>query len=135
MSIYQLKTQFQNQLRPISDALVSFGVSANQVTVSAIVLSAGSAYVIANIAPQANNNTLTNNPTERNARIWLILPVALFVRMALNAIDGMMAKEHQQASNLGAVLNEGGDIVSDYLLIASLSPHIPTTTGNKLYFS
>ena len=91
MSIYQLKTQFQNQLRPISDALVSFGVSANQVTVSAIVLSAGSAYVIANIAPQANNNTLTNNPTERNARIWLILPVALFVRMALNAIDGMMA--------------------------------------------
>ena len=65
MSIYQLKTQFQNQLRPISDALVSFGVSANQVTVSAIVLSAGSAYVIANIAPQAVSYTHLTLPTKR----------------------------------------------------------------------
>ncbi|MGM8871704.1 alpha/beta fold hydrolase [Psychrobacter sp. 2Y5] len=134
MSIYQLKTQFQNQLRPISDKLVSSGVSANQVTVSAIVLSAGSAYVIANIPPQAGNKTLVGSDhSEQNARAWLILPLALLVRMALNAIDGMMAREHQQASTLGAVLNEGGDILSDYLLIASLSSHLPASTGKKLY--
>ncbi|MGM8885342.1 alpha/beta fold hydrolase [Psychrobacter sp. 1U2] len=132
MSIYQLKTQFQNQLRPISDTLVVSGVSANQVTVSAILLSAGSAYVIANIPAQAANKTLVaGDYTEQNTRAWLILPVALFVRMALNAIDGMMAKEHQQASTLGAVLNECGDIVSDYLLIASLLPHLPSETTQK----
>jgi CDP-diacylglycerol--glycerol-3-phosphate 3-phosphatidyltransferase len=33
--------------------------------------------------------------------------------MALNAIDGMLAREHGQASRLGAVLNELGDVVAD----------------------
>ncbi len=49
-------------------------------------------------------------PTSR----WplLLLPVTLFVRMALNAIDGMMAREHGQASAAGAVLNELSDVVA-----------------------
>lgn len=111
MSLYQLKSQFQDQLRPISDALVEQKVTANQVTVSAVVLSLGTAYVIAKPA------------TEQQA-LWLLLPSSLFVRMALNAIDGMMAREHGQASRLGAVLNEVGDIVADTALIASLAPHI-----------
>ncbi|WP_201502947.1 alpha/beta fold hydrolase [Psychrobacter cibarius] len=111
MSLYQLKSQFQDQLRPISDALVEQKVTANQVTVSAVVLSLGTAYMIAKPA------------TEQQA-LWLLLPSSLFVRMALNAIDGMMAREHGQASRLGAVLNEVGDIVADTALIASLAPHI-----------
>lgn len=49
MSVYQLKTQFQDKLRPISDQLVDMGVTANQVTISAIVLSASTAYVIATL--------------------------------------------------------------------------------------
>ena len=111
MSLYQLKSQFQDQLRPISDALVEQKVTANQVTVSAVVLSLGTAYMIAKPA------------TEQQA-LWLLLPSSLFVRMALNAIDGMMAREHGQASRLGAVLNEVGDIVADTALIASLAPHV-----------
>ncbi|WP_201603996.1 alpha/beta fold hydrolase [Psychrobacter immobilis] len=111
MSLYQLKSQFQDQLRPISDALVEQKVTANQVTVSAVLLSLGTAYVIAKPA------------TEQQA-LWLLLPSSLFVRMALNAIDGMMAREHGQASRLGAVLNEVGDIVADTALIASLAPHV-----------
>jgi len=53
-------------------------------------------------------------PTSR----WplLLLPVTLFVRMALNAIDGMMAREHGQASAAGAVLNELSDVVVDAAL-------------------
>ena len=47
MSVYQLKSQFQNQLRPVSNELVRLGVTANQVTISAAVLSAGTAYLIA----------------------------------------------------------------------------------------
>ena len=104
MSLYQLKSQFQDQLRPISDALVEQKVTANQVTVSAILLSLGTAYVIA-------------KPATEKQELWLLLPSSLFVRMALNAIDGMMAREHGQASKLGEVLNEVGDIVADTALM------------------
>jgi len=113
MSLYQLKTQFQNQLRPMSNALVEQNVTANQVTVSAVLLSIGTAYIIAKLAAEQH-------------RLWLLLPSSLFVRMALNAIDGMMAREHGQASRLGAVLNEVGDMVADTALLASLTPHILT---------
>ncbi len=44
--------------------------------------------------------------------------------MALNAIDGMLAREFNQQSTLGAILNEVGDIISDaalYLAFAFLS--------------
>jgi CDP-diacylglycerol--glycerol-3-phosphate 3-phosphatidyltransferase len=36
--------------------------------------------------------------------------------MALNAIDGMMAREHGMKSAVGAVLNELGDVISDAAL-------------------
>ncbi len=111
MSLYQLKSKFQDQLRPLSDALVEHNFTANQVTVSALVLSIGTAYIIA-------------RPAQNQPRLWLLLPTSLFTRMALNAIDGMMAREHGQASTLGAWLNEAGDIIADSALIASLSPHL-----------
>jgi len=38
--------------------------------------------------------------------------------MALNAIDGMLAREHDMQSSLGAILNELGDVVSDIFLYA-----------------
>ncbi|MEL6823963.1 MAG: CDP-alcohol phosphatidyltransferase family protein, partial [Calditrichota bacterium] len=50
----------------------------------------------------------------------LLLPVILLLRMALNAIDGMLAKEHQMASKLGAILNELGDVFSDAALYLPL---------------
>ncbi|TIV46437.1 MAG: CDP-alcohol phosphatidyltransferase family protein, partial [Mesorhizobium sp.] len=43
----------------------------------------------------------------------LLIPLLLFVRMALNAMDGMLAREHGQASTLGMYLNEICDVVSD----------------------
>ena len=119
MSLYQLKTQFQNQLRPLSDTLVERKCTANQVTVSAIVLSVGTAYVIA-------------KPAKDNQALWLLLPTSLFIRMSLNAIDGMMAREHGQASTLGAVLNECGDIIADAALIASLAPHVANNKSHVL---
>ncbi|WP_367103433.1 alpha/beta fold hydrolase [uncultured Psychrobacter sp.] len=130
MSLYQLKSQFQNQLRPISNELVKWGVTANQVTVIAVLISAGTAYIIATIdgcKHSDNKNKLHSNKTT-----WLILPVTLFCRMALNAIDGMMAREHGQASKLGAVLNEAGDIIADTLLIASLHSHINKTSTAQI---
>lgn len=110
MSVYQLKSAFQNQLRPISDRLVKYGFTANQVTLSAVILSLIIAHLISHQA-------------RHQKKYWYLLPSGLFVRMAMNAIDGMMAKEHGQESTLGAYLNEAGDVVSDTALFMSLSPH------------
>ena len=118
MSIYQYKRQFQDLLRPVSDGLVKRGFTANQVTLSAVALSAVTAHIIAHKG--ANKN------------VFYALPVALFARMALNAIDGMMAKEHGQQSTLGAVLNEAGDIVSDTLLIQAFAPYVDNKKGLAL---
>jgi CDP-diacylglycerol--glycerol-3-phosphate 3-phosphatidyltransferase len=106
-SIYQLKPAFQNLLRPISSKLVGSGVRPNHVTTAAIVLSS------------AAGGLILWFPAER----WplLLLPVTLLVRMALNAIDGMMAREHGLTSGLGAILNEVGDVVSDAALYLPLA--------------
>jgi CDP-diacylglycerol--glycerol-3-phosphate 3-phosphatidyltransferase len=50
--------------------------------------------------------------------VFLLIPVWLLVRMALNAIDGMLAREFHQKSVLGGYLNEIGDVVSDAALYA-----------------
>ena len=102
ISTYQLKSQFQALLRPTAAWLHGLGVTANQITVSACVIS-----VMLGIV------TLLHSESR-----WLFLLIAIWclLRMALNALDGMLAREYGQASHLGAVLNEAGDIVSDIAL-------------------
>jgi CDP-diacylglycerol--glycerol-3-phosphate 3-phosphatidyltransferase len=102
MTIYDLKPAFQNLLRPVCRRLVNMGVSANQVTLAALALSiaAGGAFAL--------------HPDSRWAA--LVIPVWLFLRMALNAIDGMIAREHNMQSALGGYLNELSDVVSDAAL-------------------
>lgn len=106
-SIYDLKPRFQGLLRPLAGSLARGGVTANQVTVVAVVLSATASAAVA-LAPE---------------RSWplLALPAVLFVRMALNALDGMLAREHGLASPLGALLNEIGDALSDTVLYLPLA--------------
>jgi CDP-diacylglycerol--glycerol-3-phosphate 3-phosphatidyltransferase len=101
-TIYDLKPRFQALLRPLSDALVRAGLSANEVTLGALLLSAAHGAWLALMPGSA----------------WplLLLPVTLFLRMAFNAIDGMMAKEHGLASPAGAVLNELSDVIADAAL-------------------
>ena len=112
-SIYQLKPAFQALLRPLVQALARAGVTANQVTIAAVVLAfaVGAALLLVD-----------------DRRVLLLLPITLFLRMALNAVDGMLAREHGQASKLGAILNELGDVVADaamYLPLA-LRPEFPS---------
>lgn len=102
LSIYALKPRFQALLRPLVGVLYRAGVTANQVTVAACVVS-----VLLGI-------WLLWNP--HNAAAFALVPLWLFVRMALNAIDGMLAREFGQASRLGAYLNELGDVIADSAL-------------------
>lgn len=106
-SIYDLKPAFQRLLRPCARALAASGITANQVTIAAMVLSVAVGAAVA-LRPHAR---------------WplLLMPAFLFVRMALNAIDGMLAREHGMKSRLGAVLNEVGDVVSDTALYLPLA--------------
>jgi CDP-diacylglycerol--glycerol-3-phosphate 3-phosphatidyltransferase len=56
----------------------------------------------------------------------------MFVRMAFNAVDGMLAREHGQQTPLGAFLNELTDVVSDaalYLPFALVLPGHPFWLG------
>ena len=46
----------------------------------------------------------------------ILIPITLLIRMALNAIDGMLAREHNMKTPLGAILNELGDVLSDSAL-------------------
>jgi len=102
VTLYQIKPKFQALLRPLVRWLAARGVMANQVTVAAML---GSFAVGASIATQ------TAWPA-----MFLLMPAWLFIRMALNAIDGMLAREHGQKSALGAYLNELGDVASDLAL-------------------
>ncbi|MEX0331869.1 MAG: CDP-alcohol phosphatidyltransferase family protein [Puniceicoccaceae bacterium] len=108
-TVYQLKPAFQNLLRPITRFLARNGVTANQVTIFAVILSA------------LEGLWLYLQPTNPAALIGL--PVVLFIRMALNAIDGMLAREHGQKSDLGGVLNELGDVISDTCLYLPFVAH------------
>lgn len=101
-SIYAIKPAFQNLLRPLTKKLASVGVTANQVTLAALVLSLMTGAILVFAAKQTD--------------IFLLVPIALFVRMALNAIDGMLAREHDMKSPLGAILNELCDVISDAAL-------------------
>ena len=108
-TVYQLKTTFQNQLRPLVRMLAKAGVTANQVTLVALLLSVGFGLLL--------------YCSDFASWVLFCLPITLFVRMGLNAIDGMLAKEHDMQSPLGAILNELGDVLSDtalYLPFAAL---------------
>jgi CDP-diacylglycerol--glycerol-3-phosphate 3-phosphatidyltransferase len=111
MTIYDLKPRFQALLRPLTRGLYDGGVTANQVTLAACLISVA---LGAGLCLWGRHNVL-----------FLLLPLWLFLRMALNAIDGILAREFGQKSNLGAFLNELTDVVSDaalYLPFAFL-PH------------
>jgi CDP-diacylglycerol--glycerol-3-phosphate 3-phosphatidyltransferase len=114
MTIYDLKPAFQNLLRPICRALARVGVSANQITLAALL---GSLIV---------GLLFAFNPL--SAWAAFLIPIWLFLRMALNAIDGMLAREHNMQTALGGILNELGDVISDaalylpFALVPGISP-------------
>lgn len=106
-SIYGLKGRFQDLLRPLVRRIHAAGVTANQVTLFAAFASIA---VAALVWKGAGGRPL----------LFLLLPAWMFARMALNAIDGMLAREFGQRSRLGAYLNEICDVVSDAALYLSL---------------
>jgi CDP-diacylglycerol--glycerol-3-phosphate 3-phosphatidyltransferase len=124
MTLYALKPRFQDLLRPAVARLAAAGVTANQVTVAA---AAGSVIVGLAVACAADRHA-----------VFLLLPLWLFLRMALNAVDGMLAREFGQRSRLGAYLNEICDVVSDaalYAPFALVAPFDVTSIALVIFLS
>ena len=103
ISVYKIKPAFQKLLQPLLNGLHKIGVTANQITVFSILFSVGIGFLVYyNI----------QYPYFR-----ILVAVGLLLRMVLNALDGMMARQHKMQSKLGEVLNELGDVVSDLVII------------------
>ncbi|MEO8298117.1 MAG: CDP-alcohol phosphatidyltransferase family protein [Burkholderiales bacterium] len=102
LSIYQLKPRFQQLLQPLVSALAATRVTPNQLTL-------GTA-----LAMLAYGVALACWPQQRG--LWLGLVLVMPLRMAFNALDGLLAKHTRQQSRLGAVLNEVCDVAADLAL-------------------
>lgn len=109
-SIYQLKPAFQNLLRPLVKKLNNIGCTANQITLLAMFLSLTISLFI----------YLYFQSSSANLVMLLIYPIWMLIRMAFNAIDGMLAREFNQQSQLGAFYNELCDVIADTALFVSL---------------
>ena len=84
ISIYEIKPEFQQLLMPIVDWMRKIGMTPNQVTILALLLSIVTGIILSIF--------------HDNKWIFILMPIVMFVRMALNAIDGVMAKISNEIS-------------------------------------
>lgn len=123
-TIYQLKPRFQALLRPLVRRCAAAGITANGVTLAAMGISMA---LGAGLLAAGEQRTL-----------FLLLPLWMFLRMAFNAVDGMLAREFGQKSALGAYFNELSDVVSDaalYLPFVLVMPFGWASIGAVIFFS
>jgi CDP-diacylglycerol--glycerol-3-phosphate 3-phosphatidyltransferase len=107
MGIYQVKPKFQHALGGIETVLVRHRVHPDYLTVGALLLS-----VLGGVA-------LWGSHWSR----WLLLliPVVAIGRTALNALDGLVARDAGLARPWGEVLNECCDRLADVALLGGAS--------------
>lgn len=106
ISVYKIKPYFQKVLTPLLIGLHKAKITANQITIASILLSV----LIAIGFWYASDLHV----------LFLVLPIGLLLRMALNALDGMMARVYNQTSSKGELLNEVGDVFSDFIIFIPL---------------
>lgn len=105
ISVYHIKPKFQQLIKPVMEFLHRKKLTPNHVTLLALFSS-----ILTGVYVYLNDG-------------WgylVVVPVYLFIRMALNAIDGMMARAYNQQSALGEVLNELGDVLADLAIFYPL---------------
>lgn len=124
-SIYQCKPRFQSLLRPLVGRLAAAGITANGVTLAAMFVSLALGALLGAMGGE-------------HRILFLLLPLWMFLRMAFNAIDGMLAGEFGQQSALGAYLNELSDVISDaalYLPFVMVAPFSWASVGAVIFLA
>lgn len=107
MTLYSIKPWFVRRLRRVEDLLVTRRVSPDTLTAAAVVVSVAAGSAIA-------AGGLFHRPT-----LWLLVPPLVLLRLALNALDGSVARRTRRVRPFGAALNEIGDRVGDAAMIGA----------------
>lgn len=107
--LYRVKPWFVRRLRHIEDALVARRVTADALTFAAVGVSvcAGAAILFGG---------LLHRP-----ELWMLVLPLVVVRLALNALDGSVARRTRTARPFGVALNEVGDRLSDAATLGATS--------------
>jgi CDP-diacylglycerol--glycerol-3-phosphate 3-phosphatidyltransferase len=115
MGIYNIKPWFREQLQPLVKLL--WNVHPDVLTWSALGVSILS-------------GVLLFNAYDKPFLAVLVVPL-LFIRLALNALDGMLAQQTGKARPAGEVLNELSDRMADVaiFLALALSPAVDKSWG------
>lgn len=106
MGIYGTKSKWQRALRPVVTLCVRNRIHPDIFTYTALILS----FVAAFSLFWAGSN---------RAWLWLV-PLCVLVRLLLNLMDGLVAREIGLASTWGEVKNEFGDRVADTAIFLGL---------------
>lgn len=110
MSIYGLKPRFSASLRGVQESLTRAGVTPDDLSVFSILV----AVLACPVAALAVHRPL----------LWLEFAALVFVRLALNALDGAMARAGGGGRPWGTALNEFCDRAADALFLGALAPAV-----------
>lgn len=107
MAIYEVKPLFQKTLSPIANFFIHFKIHPTVINYLALITSfiAGIMLLLMNIYPY----------------FLFIIPVLLFIRIAFNALDGMVARGLKVSSVNGEISNEFIDRLSDAAIFICLT--------------
>ena len=117
MGIYAVKPRFQEVLSPVASWLADRDVNPTALNLLALVASFNAALLLF---------------LATNTYLSLLIPLLVFMRIALNALDGMVARLNDvEGQAWGEVLNETVDRVSDAFIFVglALNPAVNTTLG------
>lgn len=106
--LYRVKPRIQAGLQPVVGVLARGGVTADGLTLAALVVSA------------AGGAAITFSP--RQPALLLLVPLLAAVRLVLNILDGMVARASgRPARRIGEIWNELGDRAADVVFLAGLA--------------
>jgi CDP-diacylglycerol---glycerol-3-phosphate 3-phosphatidyltransferase len=100
MKLYSIKPKFQKTLSPIKKVLIKLKVHPTYINLAALIVSVLAAFIF--------------YKASYNLTLLLWIPLLAFVRIAFNALDGLVARELKvKNQQWGEVLNEFIDRLSD----------------------
>ena len=107
VGIYAIKPWFRTRLTGVADGLIRRRVTPDQVTAFGVVASAvGGVFVWLG---------------DGAALLWLAVPLCAFLRIAANALDGLVAQRAGLARPQGELFNETADRLGDVAFLAPVA--------------